>query len=147
MQLHQLKPVHKPKKPKRIGRGGKRGTYSGRGVKGQKARAGRKMKPIIRELIKKYPKLRGYRRRLNNREKRLRAVILNIGLLDKKFKAGERISPDRLIEKDLISRIKGKMPAVKILGRGKIGKPLTVENCQVSETARRAIEKAGGKVI
>lgn len=41
MQLHELKPKHKAKKKKRVGRGGKRGTFSGRGVKGQKARAGR----------------------------------------------------------------------------------------------------------
>jgi len=59
MQFHQLKPIHKMKKRKRIGRGGKRGTYSGRGTKGQKSRAGRKLVPIIRGLIKRYPKLRG----------------------------------------------------------------------------------------
>lgn len=61
MQLHELKPKHKRKKRKRVGRGGKRGTYSGRGIKGQKARAGRRLKPVIRELIKRYPKLRGYK--------------------------------------------------------------------------------------
>jgi large subunit ribosomal protein L15 len=61
MQLHQLKPIHKLKKRKRVGRGGKKGTYSGRGIKGQKARAGRRLKPAIRELIKRYPKLRGYK--------------------------------------------------------------------------------------
>jgi len=55
IQLHELKPIHKLKKQKRVGRGGKRGAYSGRGIKGQRARAGRKFKPIIRELIKKYP--------------------------------------------------------------------------------------------
>lgn len=59
MQLHELQPKHKLKKQKRIGRGGKRGTYSGRGIKGQKSRAGRKLKPAIREFIKRYPKLRG----------------------------------------------------------------------------------------
>ena len=61
MQIHQLKPTHKNKPRKRIARGGKRGTYSGKGMKGQKSRAGRRFKPVIRELIKKYPKLRGYR--------------------------------------------------------------------------------------
>ena len=61
MQLHELKPIHKLKRKKRIGRGGKRGTYSGRGIKGQKARAGRRLKPVIRDLIKRYPKLRGYK--------------------------------------------------------------------------------------
>ena len=61
MQLQELKPIHKKKQRKRVGRGGKRGTYAGRGLKGQRARAGRRLKPAIRELIKRYPKLRGYR--------------------------------------------------------------------------------------
>lgn len=59
MQIHQLKPIHKPKKKKRVGRGGKKGTYSGKGMKGQKSRAGKRFKPMIRELIKRYPKLKG----------------------------------------------------------------------------------------
>ena len=61
MQIHELRPKHKNRAKKRIGRGGKHGTYSGKGIKGQASRAGRKMVPIIRELIKKYPKLKGYR--------------------------------------------------------------------------------------
>jgi len=61
MQLNQLKPAHKPKTRKRVGRGGGHGTYSGKGQKGQKARAGTKFQPAIRYLIKRYPKLRGYR--------------------------------------------------------------------------------------
>ena len=59
MQLHELKPIHKNKESKKIGRGGKRGTYSGKGMKGQRSRAGARMQPIIRELTKRYPKLRG----------------------------------------------------------------------------------------
>ena len=47
MQIHELKPKHKTKGRMRVGRGGKKGTYSGRGNKGQSARAGRKMVPII----------------------------------------------------------------------------------------------------
>lgn len=61
MQIHELKPTHKKKEAKKIGRGGKRGTYSGKGMKGQKSRAGRRLEPVVRSLIKKYPKLRGYR--------------------------------------------------------------------------------------
>ena len=61
MQLHKLKPNYKAKKRKRIGRGGKRGTYSGRGIKGQKSRAGGKLRPEMRDIIKKIPKKRGYR--------------------------------------------------------------------------------------
>ena len=57
MQLHQISPKLKLKKKKLIGRGGKRGTYSGRGMKGQKARAGRKIRPASRDLIQSLPKL------------------------------------------------------------------------------------------
>ncbi len=61
MQLNDLKPTNKLKKSKRVGRGGKKGTYSGKGMKGQKSRAGRKLEPPIRGLIKRYHKLRGYK--------------------------------------------------------------------------------------
>lgn len=60
MQLHQLKPLHPNKRPKpRVGRGGKRGTYSGRGQKGQRARAGHRIRPASRDLLQRLPKLRG----------------------------------------------------------------------------------------
>lgn len=143
MQLHQLKPIHKKKKPKRIGRGGKRGTYSGRGVKGQKSRAGRKMKPIIREILKKYPKLRGYK----FKAKKEISTILNVEILEKNFNPGEKINPKILLEKKIISKIKGRTPKVKILGRGDLKKSLIVEGCQVSKSAKEKIEKAGGKII
>ncbi|MEX2054314.1 MAG: hypothetical protein WD883_02130 [Candidatus Colwellbacteria bacterium] len=61
MQLHELQPTHKNKTKKRIGRGGKRGTFSGKGVKGQKSRAGRKLRPGTRDLMQQTPKLRGAR--------------------------------------------------------------------------------------
>jgi len=146
MQLHELKPIHKLKQPKRIGRGGKRGTYSGRGVKGQKARAGRKLKPIIREIIKKYPKLRGYKFKAKGKRKKEKVAILNLEILEKKFKEGDLVSPETLLEMKLISRIKGKLPKVKILGGGEIKKALKIENCQLSKSAKEKIEKAGGTV-
>ena len=59
MQLHEVTPIHKNKSKKRIGRGGKRGTYSGRGMKGQKSRSGHKIRPAIRDLMQRTPKLRG----------------------------------------------------------------------------------------
>lgn len=59
--LHTIKPTVRIKSRKRIGRGGKRGTYSGRGMKGQKSRAGRKIRPAVRDLIQRTPKLRGAR--------------------------------------------------------------------------------------
>jgi len=142
MQLHELKPIHKLKKPKRVGRGGKRGKYSGRGIKGQKARAGKRLKPSIQEIIKKYPKLRGYK--FKPREEKL--AIVNIEVLEKKFKSGDLVSPQVLLEKKLIHKIKGRMPKVKILGKGKITKKFTIENCQVSKQAKEKIEKAGGTI-
>jgi len=146
MQLHQLKPIHKPKKPKRIGHGGKRGTYCGRGIKGQKVRAGKKLKPLIREIIKRYPKIRGYRQKLKIQSSKLKTAILNLEILEKKFKSGDIINPKILIERKIIRKIKGRIPKVKILGRGKIKKALQIEGCQVSKSVKEKIEKAGGQI-
>lgn len=142
MQLHQLKPKHKLKKKKRIGRGGKRGTYSGKGIKGQKSRAGRKFAPVIRELIKRYPKLRGYR--FKRQEGNL--AVVNVGVLEERFGNSEIVTPNLLLERKIIRRIKGKVPKVKILGKGEITKKLIIKNCEVSKFAKEKIEKAGGKI-
>ena len=61
MQIHNLKRVHKNKKDRIVGRGGKHAKTSGRGGKGQTARAGNKRRPELRDIIKKLPKNRGYR--------------------------------------------------------------------------------------
>ena len=142
MQVHELKPKHKSKNRKRVGRGGKRGTYSGRGIKGQASRAGRKMVPIIRELIKRYPKLKGYRSFVLQDN----LVVINLDILQKNAKEGQIINPVNLIKMGIINMIKGKTPEVKILGKGKISKNLVIENCKVSKTAKEAIEKAGGVI-
>ena len=143
MQIHQIKPLRKKKKEKRVGRGGKRGTYSGRGIKGQKARAGRKFQPIIRAILKKYPKLRGYKFSPQKKE----MAILNLEVLEKEFKEGERVTPKILVERKIIRKIKGRVPPVKILGRGEISKKLIIEKCLLSESAREKIEKVGGEVV
>jgi len=142
MQLHELKPNHKRKEGKRIGRGGKRGTYSGRGVKGQKSRAGRKLAPSIRQLVKKYPKLRGYR----FKSRKQKPEIINFEELEKNFRKGDIISPKILLEKKLISKIKGRVPKVKILVKGELIKKLTIRDCLVSKSAKAKIEEAGGEV-
>jgi len=146
MQIHQLKPKHKNKGKKRVGRGGRKGTYSGRGMKGQKQRAGRKMEPIIRALIKRYPKIRGYRSfRFEND-----SAVVNLDVLEKNFEAGEVVNPENLIKKGLIGKIKGRTPKIKILGdpKGapKLTKKLAIENCKTSKSAKEAIEKAGGTI-
>lgn len=61
MQIHNLKRVHKNKKDRIVGRGGKHAKTSGRGGKGQTARAGNKRRPELRDIIKKLPKNRGYK--------------------------------------------------------------------------------------
>lgn len=142
MQTHELKPKHTLKGKKRVGRGGKKGTYSGKGGKGQTARSGRKMVPIIRELIKRYPKLRGYRSfNLKND-----VVAVNVDSLNAVFHDGDIVNPTSLIEKGIVGKIKGKVPQIKILGKGKIEKKLTFENCHISETAKNLIDKAGGTI-
>lgn len=132
-QIHQIKSNNKFKDKKRVGRGGKRGTYSGRGLKGQRSRAGRRLVPVIREFIKKYPKLKGYR----NQKREIKNAVVNIADLDKAFKDSETVSPQSLLEKGLIRRIKGRRPKVKILGRGELSKKLKFENCQMSKNAKR----------
>jgi len=142
MQLHQIRPKHKRKLGKRVGRGGKRGTYSGKGIKGQRSRAGRKFRPVVRDWIKKYPKLRGYRfkSRVSGYE------IINLDVLEKNFKTGETVNPQALLEKKIIRTIKGGLPRVKILGKGEISKALTVESCLISKQAKEKIEKSNGMV-
>jgi len=142
MQQHELQPTHKNKSKKRVGRGGKKGTYSGKGLKGQASRAGRKMVPIIREIIKKYPKLKGYRRFVFENK----TAIINLDTIEKIFNDGEEVNPKVLIEKGAISLMKGRIPEVKILGNGKISKKIIVKNCKISKSAQKAIEKIGGEI-
>lgn len=141
MQLHELKKNSASKKKKRVGRGGKKGTYCGAGGKGQKGRAGAKFKPLIRGWIKKYPKLRGY-----NFNVRGTVSSVNLDTLEKNFEINAVVSPETLVKKRIVRNIDGKLPAVKILGTGEIKKALIVENCSVSKSAREKIEKAGGSV-
>jgi len=135
MQLHQIKPHRKLKNKKRVGRGGKRGTYSGRGLKGQKSRAGAKIRPALRDLIIRLPKKRGYK----FKSIRLKPAIVNLKDIENNFKEGEIVSPRTLLEKKLINRQKGKLPKVKILGQGKLTKKLKFENCEFSESAKSQI--------
>ncbi len=138
MQLNDLKSKNEKRK-KRIGRGGARGTYCGRGVKGQKARAGTGGEPMIRGLIKRYPKLKGH-----NTSRSKKNAVVNLENLEVTFQDGDEITPDLLVEKGLIRRVDGKVPEIKILGSGKIKKSLTIKDCKISKSAKKKIKKAGG---
>jgi len=142
MQIHQIKPIHKSKDKKRIGRGGKRGTYSGRGIKGQKARAGHKLEKISKKIIKKFPKLRGYKYKGFQNE----LAVLNVEDLEKNFQAKEKVTPKTLVKKGLVKKVFGRIPEIKILGKGEITKPFFVENCKVSALAKAKILMAKGSV-
>ena len=133
---------------KRVGRGGKRGKTSGKGHKGQKARAGGTPRPALRDIIKKLPKRRGYGK---NRARTVNSgvvkpSVVNIAALETTFNDGERVTPKLLVAKKLVAPRRGKAPKVKVLGHGELKKKLTVVNCDVSVSARKHIETAGGSV-
>ncbi len=145
MQLHNLIPKTKNKKTMTVGRGGKRGKTSGRGTKGQNARAGHKKRPELRDFIKRIQKMRG--RGVNsNKSIKDKFIPINIKDIEKVFDAGSQVNPSTLIEKKLISTIDGKIPAVKILGAGDITKKLQFSGCKISNQAKSKIEKIGGSV-
>ena len=143
MQLNQLKRTHKNKDDKRVARGGKRGKTAGRGTKGQKARAGHRIRPELRDIIKKFPKHRGYK----NKAFVVKATPVNLAELESMFVAGDAVNPETLLAKKLIGRIGGRMPKVKILGTGKITKKIAVSGCMFSASAKAAILAAGGTVV
>ncbi len=144
MQIHNLKRKTEQKKKVQVGRGGKRGKTAGRGTKGQKARAGHKIRPEIRDMIKRLPKMRG--RGVNsNKSIKFDATPINLSSLSA-FKAGETVTPVTLVEKGVIKTFGGKYPVVKILSKGDIAASLKFRDCEVSATAKTKIEKVGGIV-
>jgi len=143
MQIHQLK-LKKRKDKKTVGRGGKRGTYSGKGNKGQKARSGAKINPLFEggrsSLIMRLKKVRGFKSR--NAKK----TIVKLEALEKIFKNGDTISIETLISSKLVAKT-AKKNGVKILATGAITKKLTISaGILLSQTAKDAIIKAGGKI-
>ena len=142
MQIHELKRKTKLTKGKYIGRGGKRGTTSGRGTKGQMARSGHKLYPELRDAIKKLPKLRGYR----FKSFQIKPVPVNLRDIENTFESGAIITPADLIAKQLVGKKAGKVPAIKILATGKVTKKYTFSGLVFSATAKEKVEKAGGTV-
>lgn len=140
MQIHELKITKKASK-KRVGRGGKKGTYSGRGMKGQKARSGASQAPTFEggktTLVQKTKKLRGFKS-LNKKN-----LAINLDQLNSKFNDGDKVNSKTLKGKDLIRK---EDQGVKILSEGKIDKKIVIENLLISKKAQEKIEKAGGQV-
>ena len=142
MQFHTFEYRSSKRARTRIGRGGKRGSYSGRGVKGQKSRAGRRMRPAQRDLLLKIPKRRGFA----NRPISSKPVVLNVGDLSKLASR----APSGLIDRAFLVA-QGRVSAsyrdtIKVLGKGEIQKPVQTKGFLVSASARAKIEKAGGSI-
>lgn len=133
MQFHHIRAKTRRQREIRIGRGGKRGTYSGRGIKGLGARAGGKFRPAERDLLKKIPKLRGYR----FKSFRPQPVTVNLDAIEKVFKQGDAVTPESLLKSGLIRTVKGRVPPVKILARGEIKKKLTFKGVLFSGSAKK----------
>jgi len=134
---------------RRVGRGqsSTRGKQSGRGGKGQTARAGNKRRPEWRDIIKKLPKRRGYGK---NRGRtvdgtRLDAFVLPLTRIDALFENGTEVSLKTLIEKGVIHA--RKMQPIKIVGGEDFSKKLSFAGVSVTTSARAAIEKAGGSIV
>ncbi len=138
MELHNLLPKNKIKPKKRVGRGGKRGTFSGKGSKGQRSRAGHRIRPTERDLIIRIPKLRG----VTNKSLVRKPKSVNIRDLDSAFNSGP-ITLSSLKEKGLI---KNYVDSVKILSVGETKKKFEIEGLMISAKAKEKIEAAGGKV-
>ncbi|MBI4093920.1 50S ribosomal protein L15 [Candidatus Kaiserbacteria bacterium] len=146
--LNQLKrPIGLKRRMQRVGRGQSsgRGKQSGRGGKGQTARAGAKIRPAWRDVVKKIPKRRGFGKNRGRTVDSTRPSphALPLGRLDTLFESGAIVSLHTLRDRGALSR---GSKAVKIVSGGEITKKLSVEGIPVSSSARSAIEKAGGSI-
>jgi large subunit ribosomal protein L15 len=152
LNLSTLKPAQSRKDRKRVGRGlgyGK-GRYSGRGIKGQKSRAGSKKMAAGFEggqmpIDMRMPKLRGNTSAdaMPIGPFRTYSQPVNLRDLERVFEAGDAVTVEALVEKGLLKNTK---TDVKILGTGELSKKLSVTAHSFSASAREKIEAAGGSV-
>ncbi len=147
MQLNTLTSTRIAHNVRRVGRGGTRGKTSGRGTKGQKSRAGHKIRPEIRDFIKKLPKRRGHGK---NRSRTVRIdrkpfASVNLSTLEIHFSSGDTVTVRTLIEKGAVRTVRA-TAGVKVLGTGTLTKKLTISGCAASNAAVKAIEAAGGTI-
>ncbi len=139
MQIHELQLAPR-KKSQRIGRGGKRGTTSGRGTKGQGAH-GKKKDPLFEggrsSLVERMKKLRGFK----SVYQKLFTVTLD--RLEKHFQDGEKVTRDAFVEKKIFGKVV-RRAGVKIVNTGKLTKKLTIgKDIELTAGAVEALKKAG----
>jgi large subunit ribosomal protein L15 len=150
LTLSNLKPVQKRRARKRVGRGlgSGKGRYSGRGIKGQKSRAGsHTMRPGFEggqmPIYMRLPKQRGpySKDAMPMGPHRTRTVAVNLRDLERVFDDGAEATLEAMVEKGLI---KNTRTDVKVLGQGELTKKLAVTAHSFSASAREKIEQAGG---
>ena len=149
LSLSDLAPAQPRKARKRVGRGlgSGKGRYSGRGIKGQKSRAGsHRMRAGFEggqmPLAMRLPKLRGNTSRDAMPIGPFRTYSQPVNLRDlDRFEAGEDVTPESLKAKGLIRSIR---KDVKLLGVGELTKKLTITVHAASATAGEKVEAAGG---
>lgn len=142
--MNTLVRKHPNKTSKRVGRGQSsgRGKTAGRGTKGQKARGNTKIRPMLRDIIKKLPKQRGYgKNRARGTYVKPEIAVVNVSNLT----GLSAVNPETLVAAGLASPRLAKN-GVKILGTGTITHSVTVSKCQVSTTAKEKIIAVGGSV-
>jgi large subunit ribosomal protein L15 len=146
MRIEDLRPAKgATKKRKRIGRGPASGTgkTSGKGNKGLNARSGGGVRPGFEggqmPLYRRLPK-RGFLPFGGKTE----FAIVNLKDVAARFGAGSVVDPDSLLQARLIK--KAGRAAVKLLGDGEVGHALTVRAHKISDSARKKVEAAGGRV-
>ena len=143
MQIHNLKRQHKNKKDRIVGRGGKHAKTSGRGGKGQTARAGNKRRPELRDIIKKLPKNRGYQ----FKSFEVKPIGISLDKIAIAFPKGGEVNPESLLKLKIIKKRKGWLPKVKILNnKVDFAIKVQVSKCSVSDSAKEKIIKAGGEI-
>ena len=156
MDLSNLQPKTFRKNQKRVGRGGKRGTYSGGGTKGQKSRAGAGVKPGFRggdnRIWQLFPKQRGaskkpggkgaHRKHRYYQLRQDKPVVFNLSFFNQ-FTSEELINPELLNKKGFLSNSQRK---VKILGDGELKRKIDFQGFTFSQKAKQKISKAGGAI-
>jgi large subunit ribosomal protein L15 len=145
MQIHEIQRQHPNTRSQQLGRGGRRGKTSGRGHKGQKARAGHKIRPQFRDEMARMPRHRG---RGKNKQTSIKdkPVTVNVAMLSATFSSGDEVTPQTLMERGVVELSRGENSNVKILADGELSVKLSVKGCSVSASAREKIEQAGGSV-
>jgi large subunit ribosomal protein L15 len=151
LNLSNLQPAQERKDRKRVGRGlgSGKGRYAGRGIKGQKSRAGsHKMRAGFEggqmPIYMRIGKLRGSTSKDAYPVGPFRTYTQPVNVRDlDRFDAGAEVTPESLVEKGILKNTK---IDVKILGTGEISKKLTVRVHAISASAREKIEAAGGTV-